>query len=38
LADAYAQLKDALAERYRYDREAYTDATSVFIEAALKVA
>jgi GrpB-like predicted nucleotidyltransferase (UPF0157 family) len=38
LVDAYAQLKEALAERYRHDREAYTDAKSAFIEAALKVA
>jgi GrpB-like predicted nucleotidyltransferase (UPF0157 family) len=36
LHHAYAQLKFALAERYRHDREAYTEAKSEFIQAALR--
>ena len=36
LADAYARLKADLATRYRNDREAYTNAKSKFITAALR--
>jgi GrpB-like predicted nucleotidyltransferase (UPF0157 family) len=35
LAAAYAALKHELAELYRDDREAYTEAKSAFVEAAL---
>jgi GrpB-like predicted nucleotidyltransferase (UPF0157 family) len=38
LRDRYADLKRALAARHRYDRNAYTDAKSVFIEAVLQAA
>lgn len=34
-ATAYAGLKTELAERYRFDREAYTDAKGVFIRSIL---
>jgi GrpB-like predicted nucleotidyltransferase (UPF0157 family) len=37
LAGKYAKLKYELAKRYRYDREAYTDAKSDFIEKALLI-
>ncbi len=35
LADAYLQLKTELARKFRQDREAYTDAKSGFVAAAL---
>lgn len=38
LAARYADLKHTLAERHRHDREAYTDAKSAFIAAALAAA
>lgn len=37
-ADAYARLKVELAEKYRSDREAYTDAKSEFVTEVLIVA
>jgi GrpB-like predicted nucleotidyltransferase (UPF0157 family) len=36
LARRYAELKDALAVRYPYDREAYTDAKADFITEVLR--
>lgn len=38
IASEYAQLKKQLAEQYRLDREAYTDAKSPFIDRVLKLA
>jgi GrpB-like predicted nucleotidyltransferase (UPF0157 family) len=35
VADEYATIKADLAERYRHDREAYTDAKGPFIERVL---
>jgi len=35
VADEYAQLKRRLADEHRFDREAYTDAKTPFIEAVL---
>jgi len=35
LAQSYAQLKADLAIRFQYDREAYTDAKSVFVDSVL---
>jgi GNAT superfamily N-acetyltransferase len=37
-ASEYAQLKKALAEKHRFDREAYTDAKGPFIRRILKLA
>ena len=37
-AEAYSRLKDALALRFARDREAYTDAKSAFIRAAVNTA
>jgi GrpB-like predicted nucleotidyltransferase (UPF0157 family) len=37
-AAAYARLKRSLARQYRYDRSAYTDAKSTFIEQTLSAA
>ncbi len=37
-AEQYARLKRSLAERYRHDREAYTEAKSTFIKGALGTA
>jgi GrpB-like predicted nucleotidyltransferase (UPF0157 family) len=36
LARDYAELKIALAERHKYDRESYTDAKTLFIRQALR--
>jgi len=38
VASEYAQLKCQLAERHRFDREAYTDAKSPFIQCVLNAA
>ena len=38
LARDYAELKTALAERHKHDRESYTDAKAVFILQALRTA
>jgi GrpB-like predicted nucleotidyltransferase (UPF0157 family) len=38
IASEYAQLKRRLAQQYRLDREAYTDAKSTFINHILKLA
>ncbi len=36
LAADYAQLKFRLADQYRYDREAYTDAKTEFVQRILE--
>ena len=36
IAKDYARLKDELAETYKYDRDAYTDAKTDFIKSALE--
>jgi GrpB-like predicted nucleotidyltransferase (UPF0157 family) len=36
LRESYAALKDQLAERYRTDREAYTNAKADFVRAVLQ--
>jgi hypothetical protein len=36
LAAEYQKLKYELADRYRFDREAYTDAKGPFVERVLK--
>ena len=38
VAQEYARLKYSLAERYRHDREAYTDGKSEFVECVLQLA
>jgi GrpB-like predicted nucleotidyltransferase (UPF0157 family) len=38
VATEHAELKQRLAEQYRLDREAYTDAKTLFVERILKVA
>lgn len=38
IASEYAQLKKRLAEQYRLDREAYTDAKTAFVNRILKLA
>jgi GrpB-like predicted nucleotidyltransferase (UPF0157 family) len=38
IASEYAELKHRLAEQYRFDREAYTEAKSPFIERIVKLA
>jgi uncharacterized protein CbrC (UPF0167 family) len=38
VAMEYATLKHALAERYEFDRDAYTDAKSQFVETVLRLA
>lgn len=37
IASSYATLKRELAERYRQDREGYTEAKSAFVRATLQV-
>lgn len=36
LAMQYGRLKQELAERFRYDRQAYTDGKTAFVEQVLK--
>ena len=38
LRDAYAALKERLADQHRADREAYTDAKSAFVQSVLEAA
>ena len=35
VADAYAELKTSLAEKHRFNRDAYTDAKTDFVKAAV---